>query len=49
MEIEDEVLGDMLGGFYKFCQPRQDSDSEVHPPVIGNPDFVGKSTQPRPR
>jgi transcriptional regulator with XRE-family HTH domain len=31
MEIEDEVLGDMLGGFYKFCQPRQDSAAPSNP------------------
>ncbi len=26
MEIDDEAIADMLGCFYKFCQPRQDSD-----------------------
>ena len=31
MEIEDEALGDMLGGFYKFCQPRQDSAAPSNP------------------
>ena len=31
MEIEDETLGDMLGSFYKFCQPRQDSDVPSNP------------------
>jgi len=31
MEIVDESLGDMLGGFYKFCQPRQDSSAPSNP------------------
>jgi transcriptional regulator with XRE-family HTH domain len=31
MEIEDEALADLLGGFYKFCQPRQDSDAPSNP------------------
>ncbi len=31
IEIEDETLGDMLGGFYKFCQPRQDSAVPSNP------------------
>src|SRR5271167_3371028 len=31
MEIEDETLGDMLGSFYKFCQPRQDSTMPSNP------------------
>jgi transcriptional regulator with XRE-family HTH domain len=31
MEIEDEAIADMLGGIYKFCQPRQDSAVPSNP------------------
>jgi transcriptional regulator with XRE-family HTH domain len=31
MEIEDETVADLLGCFYKFCQPRQDSEVSSNP------------------
>jgi transcriptional regulator with XRE-family HTH domain len=31
MEIEDETIADLLGRFYKFCQPRQDSEVPSNP------------------
>jgi hypothetical protein len=31
MEIEDETVADLLGSFYKFCQPRQDSEVSSNP------------------